>query len=147
MQGGFDLMLEQLKAPTVSVMYYALAGVQNMAGDPECLQQVVDTESDLVLEALLEHPRDSIRRLATGALVNISELSAVREPGTPSDEGEEGEEAAATPPKVTPKPKEATSDLGKLSRYASLLETAKADRDAHDAAVAAQRMRCALLVQ
>ena len=87
-------MLEQLKAPTVSVMYYALAGVQNMAGDPECLQQVVDTESDLVLEELLEHPRDSIRRLATGAPVNISELSAVREaePGTPSEEGEEGEE-------------------------------------------------------
>ena len=141
-------MLEQLKAPTVSVMYYALAGVQNMAGDPECLQQVVDTESDLVLEALLEHPRDSIRRLATGALVNISELSAVREPDTPSDEGEEGgEEAEATPPKAVRPKEEATPDLGKLSRYASLLETAKADRDAHDAAVAAQRMRCALPIQ
>ena len=51
---ALELMLEQLRAPTVSVMYYALAGVQNMVGDAECLQQVVDTESDLVLEALLD---------------------------------------------------------------------------------------------
>ena len=54
-QGGFALMLEQLRAEQASVMYSALAGVQNMAGDLECHQQLLATESDRVLEALLEH--------------------------------------------------------------------------------------------
>ena len=91
-QGGFELMLEQLRAEQVSVMYYALAGVQNMAGDLECHQQLLASESDRVLEALLEHPRDSIRRLATGALVNISELTAAQEAEEEEGEEEEGEE-------------------------------------------------------
>ena len=102
-QGGFELMLEQLRAEQVSVMYYALAGVQNMAGDLECHQQLLATESDRVLEALLEHPRDSIRRLATGALVNISELSAVQEAEGEGEEEEEGEEGSTcTPVKKEP---------------------------------------------
>ena len=110
-----------------------------------------------MLEALLEHPRDSIRRLATGALVNVSEMSAAQEEGQEGEEegeeegelegeGEEGAEGAerrqgdATPLKPTKtKSKEATPEaLTKLARYATLLQTAKADRDAHDAMVAAE---------
>ena len=77
-QGGFDLMLAQLHSKTLSVVYYAVAGVQNMVADLECLQRVVDTDSDVILEQLFDHENEAIRRFATGALANICEVETPR---------------------------------------------------------------------
>ena len=89
-QGGFAHMLESLRSPKKSVQYFAVAGVQNMVGDRECLQAVVDTDSDVILEEMLSSPSEEIRRFATGALANISEVQKRVDAGglTPSTQTE-----------------------------------------------------------
>ena len=100
-QGGFAHMLESLRSPKKSVQYFAVAGVQNMVGDRECLQAVVDTDSDVILEEMLSSPSEEIRRFATGALANISEVQKRVDAGglTPSTQtdarGYRGDPAAA----------------------------------------------------
>ena len=100
-QGGLELMLDMLRSSQPAVQYFAAAGVQNMVNDIECLQRVVDTDSDVILEELLDSPNMEIRRFAAGALANVSRV------------------AKALPPPKPPPPPSLRTMVGKLARRSS----------------------------
>ena len=68
-------MLEGLRSDVFAVKYYAAAGLNLCAEDPECVRRVVQTNSEAYLHAMLKTSTDErLKRFVAGALATIGEV-------------------------------------------------------------------------
>jgi hypothetical protein len=69
--GGFQLMLSQLSSTDETIVYYAIAGVQNMISDDQCTEQLIRQGYEPTLQLLTSTRMPEIAECAHNALTNV----------------------------------------------------------------------------